>query len=79
MIDFFNLTNKNPNPIYYFNSGTWIKPRGISSVFITAIGAGGGVGVVVHNPPEQTKLEEVEEVQERYLQVILMLHYYLMF
>jgi hypothetical protein len=44
MIDFFNLTNKNPNPIYYFNSGTWIKPRGISSVFITAIGAGGGGG-----------------------------------
>ena len=44
MIDFFNLTNKNPNPIYYFNSGTWIKPRGISGVFITAIGAGGGGG-----------------------------------
>lgn len=44
MIDLNNLTIKNVNPTYYFSSGVWVKPRGITNVQITAIGAGGGGG-----------------------------------
>jgi hypothetical protein len=44
MIDFFNLPDKSSNTFYFFNSGLWIKPRGIIGVLITVIGAGGGGG-----------------------------------
>ena len=43
MIDVNNLAQKNNFQVYY-SSGIWNKPRGISSILITAIGGGGGGG-----------------------------------
>ncbi len=43
MIDVNNLAQKNNFQIFY-SSGIWTKPRGVSSILITAIGGGGGGG-----------------------------------
>ena len=43
-MDLFNLTDNQYKTQVFYQSGYWVKPRGISMVFITAIGAGGGGG-----------------------------------
>ena len=43
-IDFYNLTNKSDNTTYFYSSGIWNKPAGITMINIIAIGAGGGGG-----------------------------------
>jgi hypothetical protein len=43
MIDLYNSSNRN-NTQFYYSSTIWYKPRGVSNILITAIGAGGGGG-----------------------------------
>ena len=41
-LDLFNLTNNTDRTQVFFNSGYWIKPRGVHMVHIVAIGGGNG-------------------------------------
>ena len=40
----YNLADINYKTAVFYQSGSWIKPQGITMVSITAIGAGGGGG-----------------------------------
>jgi hypothetical protein len=41
-MDLYNLTNNDYRTQFFYRSGVWQKPKGISMVYIHAIGAGGG-------------------------------------
>ena len=43
-LDLYNLADTSYRTQVFYTSGTWVKPRGIHMVQITAIGAGGGGG-----------------------------------
>ena len=43
-MDAFNLIDNQYKTQIFYQSGAWVKPRGIRGVFITCIGAGGGGG-----------------------------------
>jgi hypothetical protein len=43
-MDVFNLIDNRYKTQIFYQSGAWVKPRGIKGVFITCIGAGGGGG-----------------------------------
>jgi len=43
-MDLFHLANASHKVQYFYRSGTWDKPNGITMVYILSIGAGGGGG-----------------------------------
>lgn len=43
-LDLYNLSDNSDKVQIFYSSGVWVKPRGISMVYIVAIGAGAGGG-----------------------------------
>ena len=40
-LDLYHLSNKNEYSQIFRQSGTWVKPRGVTMIYFLVIGAGG--------------------------------------